>query len=280
MVVGVDERAVDVQDRGRHRRRSRCAACAACLPSANSSTIFAQKAGRSSGLRELVEALVDVDLLVDPGRARVAQVGLQRRPRGERAALDHVGLDQRPRPVADHADRLGLLEERAHEADGVLVGAQEVGVRDAARAARARRSRRRRRLGDGLVDRERVGLVEVVERLDLAVLERDQLAACRRPARPPSTARSARPARRPRRRGTRSSCPSVHQPCAGLPTAGRSGSARVWDMSSPIVLVVIVGVVICSWSTGATTGQGRPARRQHLGDLRRATKARAVTARR
>src|SRR3954454_23201545 len=66
------------------------------------------------------EALVDVNLLVDPVAARVADVRLDRRERRERAALDHVGLDERPRTVADRADRLGLLDERAHEAHGVV----------------------------------------------------------------------------------------------------------------------------------------------------------------
>jgi hypothetical protein len=35
--------------------------------------------------------------------------------------------------VADRAHGLALVEERAHERDGVLVGPQEVGVRHAAR---------------------------------------------------------------------------------------------------------------------------------------------------
>src|SRR5215217_132645 len=60
VVVGVDQRAVDVQhrDRWRHRRTAqrrsvlaRASACSAWVPSANSSTILALKAGRSSGLR-------------------------------------------------------------------------------------------------------------------------------------------------------------------------------------------------------------------------------------
>ena len=88
--------------------------------------------------------------------------------------LSDVGLDERPRPVADHADRLGLLEERLDEAHGVLVHAQEVGVGDAARQHQPVVVGRVG-VGDGLVDRERVGLVEVVEGLDLAVLDRDQL---------------------------------------------------------------------------------------------------------
>ena len=176
VVVRVDQRAVDVEDRGRCpvSARPTLRACASCSPSQNSSTIFAQNAGRSSGLREVTRPSSTYDLLVDPVRARVAQVGLQRRPRRQRAAAHDVGLDERPRAVADDADRLGLLEERAHEADGVLVGAQEVGIGDAARQDQAVVVARVRVL-DRLVDGERVGLVEVVERLHLAILDGQQL---------------------------------------------------------------------------------------------------------
>src|SRR5215217_6590112 len=63
-----------------------------------------------TGVARAREAGVHVDLLVDPRRAGVLEVGPQRGPRGQRAALDHVGLHERPRPVADDADRLALLE--------------------------------------------------------------------------------------------------------------------------------------------------------------------------
>src|SRR5919201_2617366 len=53
------------------------------------------------GLAAGDEAAVDVDLLVDPVPAGVADVGLEARPRGQRPTPDHPGLDQRPRPVAD-----------------------------------------------------------------------------------------------------------------------------------------------------------------------------------
>ena len=157
-----------------HAGRPRAAAGPRACPRQNSSTSFAHERGQVVRVARGDEALVDVDLLVDPGRARVAQVGLQRRPRGERAAAHDAGVDQRPRAVADRRDRLGLVEERAHERDRVLVGAQEVGVGDAAgqhQAVVARGVGRRR----GVVDRERVALVEVVEALDVAGLERDQL---------------------------------------------------------------------------------------------------------
>src|SRR3954449_10557518 len=69
--------------------------------------------GQVVGLAARDPAVVHVDLLVDPRAARVADVGLQRGPRGERAALDDAGLDERPRAVADHADRLARLREPA-----------------------------------------------------------------------------------------------------------------------------------------------------------------------
>src|SRR3954447_5006982 len=126
------------------------------------------------GLARGDEALVDVDLFVDPVAARVLDVGLQRRPRGEGAPAHDVGLDERPRPVADRRHRLALLEERLRERDGILVGAQEVRVGDAARQ-NERVVLVGLGVGDLAVDVERVALVEVVEALDLAALERDQL---------------------------------------------------------------------------------------------------------
>src|SRR5262249_36916074 len=56
------------------------------------------------------QALVDHYLLVDPFAAGVADVGLQARVRGERAAPHQVGLDQRPGAMADDADRLARTE--------------------------------------------------------------------------------------------------------------------------------------------------------------------------
>src|SRR5262249_18075765 len=48
------------------------------------------------GLAARHEALVDDDLLVHPVAARVADVGLQARPRREAAAADDAGLDEHP----------------------------------------------------------------------------------------------------------------------------------------------------------------------------------------
>src|SRR5215203_577627 len=67
------------------------------------------------------EALVRDDLLVHPGTARVADIGLQARPRGYGPVPQHTRLHKRPRTVADHTDRLALLEEATSETDGVLV---------------------------------------------------------------------------------------------------------------------------------------------------------------
>src|SRR5215210_5264380 len=121
------------------------------------------------------EALVGDDLLVHPVAARVADVRLERRVGGQRAALDHVGLDQRPGPVADHAHRLGLLEETVHEPDHVGVGAQVVRPHGAARHDQGVVVVRGD-VGHGLVDREGVPhLGVVVHRLGLAGLDADDL---------------------------------------------------------------------------------------------------------
>src|SRR4051794_29251276 len=118
------------------------------------------------------ETLVDVDLLVDPVAARVADVGLDRRERREGAALHDVGLDEGPRAVADRADRLGLLDEGVNEAHRVLVRAQEVRVRDAT-GKQQRVEVRRVRVLHGLVYLDLVAVVEMIERLYLARLERE-----------------------------------------------------------------------------------------------------------
>src|SRR5205809_393645 len=79
------------------------------------------------------ETLVDHDLLVDPLAPGVADVGLEARPRRDLAAAYHARFDQHPRAVADDANRLALLEEVAHEGDGVLVRAHRVRVPDPTR---------------------------------------------------------------------------------------------------------------------------------------------------
>jgi hypothetical protein len=120
------------------------------------------------------QAAVGVDLLVDPGPAGVLDVGPDARPRRQGAALDHVGLDQGPGAVADRGHRLAGLEEGAHERDRGGVGAQRVGVGDPAGQHQAVVVVGAG-LRDGLVDREGVALVEVVEALDVVGLERQQV---------------------------------------------------------------------------------------------------------
>src|SRR5919206_2941117 len=61
------------------------------------------------------EALVDVDLLVHPVAAGVADVGLDARPRRERPVAHDTRLDEGPGAVADRGHRLALLEEVTHE---------------------------------------------------------------------------------------------------------------------------------------------------------------------
>src|SRR3954454_22125125 len=126
------------------------------------------------GLAARDEAVVNVDLLVDPRAAGVADIGLQRGERGDRAPLDDAGLDEDPWRVADRGDRLVRLREVGGELDRALVGTQEVAVRNAAGDQQAVVV-----VGadivERLVDRELVGVVEVVEALDLAALEADEV---------------------------------------------------------------------------------------------------------
>ena len=174
VVVGVDERAVDVEDgAGQGASALTLRACASCSPSQNSSTTLAQKAGRSSGLREVTRpssTTTSSSTQVPPAlRMSVFSDGHEVIVR----PLQDVGLDQRPRGVADRADRLALLEEARTKRRRPRPCAGSRGWRRRP-GARARRSRRRR-LRDGAVDGERVGLVEMVEGLDLAGIGRDQL---------------------------------------------------------------------------------------------------------
>ena len=161
------------------------------------------------------------------------------------------------------ATGLACVEERAHERDRVLVDAQEVGVGDAAGQHEPVVAR-----GVGLGAVWSTGNVSALsrwlKRLHLAGLERDQLGACRRRPRPPSTDRSAPPARRPRWRGTRSSSLRACRPCrllsvgsplevsrrpgGGKPrpggavcVRGQPGvAARAMEYVIPIVLVVLL----------------------------------------
>ena len=198
------------------RRQAARAALAAALaglrrprarPSANSSTILALKAGRSSGLRLVTRPSSTWTSSSTQVAAGVADVGLQRRPRGDRAALDDVGLDEHPRRVADRRrPACPASKKRGRSATASVVGAQEVGVGDAA-------GQQQPvvvvgvGVGDRLVDRERVALVEVVEGLDLARLERQQLdRRARRPRRALRGSVSSTCSTPSVARGSRSSC--------------------------------------------------------------------------
>ena len=76
--------------------------------------------------------------------------------------------------MADRADRLAGLEERPHERDRVVVGPQEVRI---GHAARENQPVVIGRVGvlHPTVDLELVGLVEVLESLDLALIEGDEV---------------------------------------------------------------------------------------------------------
>ena len=94
--------------------------------------------------------------------------------------LTTSGLDQHPRPVADHSRRAcPARRTRARTSTASVIDAQLVGVRDAARqhqpvVARTRSASATAELGGDLV-----ALVEVIPRLDLALLQRDQVGPLR-----------------------------------------------------------------------------------------------------
>src|SRR3954463_10238445 len=85
------------------------------------------------GVAACEEPPVRDDPLIDPVPARVTDVSLQRRVRGQRPALHHVRLHQRPRAVADHGDRLFLFKEPTHEVHCLLAAAQGIRSYSAAR---------------------------------------------------------------------------------------------------------------------------------------------------
>ena len=124
--------------------------------------------GRSSGLRLVIRLPSTTTRSSFHVAAGVADVGLQAGPRGQGPALQHVGLDEGPRRVADRGDRLAGAHEVADERDRLLVHAQGVGVGHAT-GQHQDVEVVGGDLGDELVDRARLGLVEVVEGLHLAL---------------------------------------------------------------------------------------------------------------
>src|SRR5579872_7182802 len=72
------------------------------------------------GLAARHDALVDDDLLVDPGPAGVLDVGTECRPRRECPAPRKPRFDEHPRSVADDAHRFPGEPELAYEIDRPL----------------------------------------------------------------------------------------------------------------------------------------------------------------
>ncbi len=123
---------------------------------------------RLAGDQSVGPLLAHLYLPVDPGAARVADVGAQTRP-----GLG-PGPDRRPPRRASRARQIAAtwkaaLEERADDRHGPFVEAQRVRVGHAARQHEPVEGLGRH-VGDHLVDREGVRLVEVMEGLDPAGL--------------------------------------------------------------------------------------------------------------
>jgi hypothetical protein len=120
------------------------------------------------------ETVVRHDLLIDPVAARIADVRLQARVRGESTTADDVRLDEHPRCVTDGGDRLACVDERLHEPHGLRIHARLVGVRDAARQDEPVVARR---IGIFQLHIDRLGarLVEMIDHLDLVTAERHEL---------------------------------------------------------------------------------------------------------
>jgi drug/metabolite transporter (DMT)-like permease len=127
-----------------------------------------QVIGPAAGHQHVRAVCARDDFLVEPGRARVPQIGLQAGPRRQSAVAHHVRLDQRPRPVADHRHRPARREEAARELDRVCVHPQLVGVGHATGQDEpgvvVLVS-----VADVHVDVHDVAAVEVVEQLDLVL---------------------------------------------------------------------------------------------------------------
>src|SRR5262249_31579373 len=62
-------------------------------------------------------------LFVDPVATGVANIGLQARPRRQRAVAHAIGFDDGPGPVADDRNRASGVEETPDEIDGGAIGA-------------------------------------------------------------------------------------------------------------------------------------------------------------
>ncbi len=157
---------------GRRRPQQLSSRLAAAQPRAESSALL--KAGRSSGLREVMRlpsSTTSSSTQSPPAlRMSVWRLGHDVTP----LAGQDAGLDEGPRGVADRGDGLARVDERLDEGHRLLVHPQGVGVGDAAGEDQGVVVVDRG-VGDGGVDRAGLGLVEVVEELDLAGLRGQQL---------------------------------------------------------------------------------------------------------
>jgi hypothetical protein len=135
--------------------------------------ILALNAGRVAWVAAGHQPPVHDDLLVHPGAAGVSDVGRQARPRRDRAAVDDLRLHQHPGGVADGTDGPSGRDEVTDELHGVGVQPQRIGVGAATRQDESVVFVDRR-IGDGDGDVERLGPVEVVERLGLPGLRGQQ----------------------------------------------------------------------------------------------------------
>src|SRR5579859_3097354 len=132
----------------------------------------AAESGQIVGIAAGYQFAVDDRLLVDPDGAGIFQVGLERRPRGHLAPAHDVGFDQAPRAMADGADRLAGAEEVGDECHGLGIGAQPVGVGDAARQHEAGEIGLAR-FADRQVDIDPGALLGMSHALNLSRLEAD-----------------------------------------------------------------------------------------------------------
>lgn len=140
------------------------------------STIWRQKAGRSSGFRlEMIgpAPVAHDDLAVDPLAAGVPDVGGEARPAGQLPTTDDVGFDQSPRAVADDGQGPARVDRGPHQIDGLGHGAEVVGVGHPAgqeHSVELVRQHLPRRRADAMG----ADLVQVVEGLHVAGLRSDQ----------------------------------------------------------------------------------------------------------
>jgi len=118
------------------------------------------------------EALIYHARLIGPVGTSVNEVGLDRGVGRNAAAFDDIGFDEQPGAVADGGDWLMLLEELADKGDRGGVGAEGVGVGQAAGDEKSVEDGGGC-FGDDKVDGEAVRFVMVVEALDLTRGEAD-----------------------------------------------------------------------------------------------------------